>query len=109
MSNPRRRDAAMAHDVKHETIEWTEAACHLERVDQFDRAGNVHGDDRDAGLPELDVEAQPFSAVPRKFNETLCPERAFKDEARAFTGHQCSIGFNVRASDRTGITNGLTP
>jgi hypothetical protein len=109
-SNPQRRDvAAMAHHVEHKAIKWTEAARHLERVDQFERAGNLHGDGLDAGLAKLNVETEPFSAVPCKFDEALRLERAFKDEARAFMGHRCSIGFSARACDRTGIADGLTP
>jgi hypothetical protein len=99
----------MAHHVEHKAIKWTEAARHLERVDQFGRTGDVHGDGLDAGVAELNVETEPGSAVPRKFDKALGLEHAFKDEARAFMGHRRSIGSKIRASDRTGIADGLTP
>jgi hypothetical protein len=92
----------MAHHVKHQAIKGTEAARHLERVDHFDRSGNVQGDGLGAGLPELDVETQPFGPMPRKFDEALGLEPSFKDETRAFMGHRRSVGLACRRSDRTG-------
>jgi len=83
----------MAHHVEHETIKRTEAARHLERVDQFDRAGNIQGNSLRAGLPELEVETKSLGAMPRKFDEALGPEPAFKDETRVFMGHRRSVGW----------------
>jgi hypothetical protein len=88
-----------AHHVEHETIERPEATCHLERVDQFNRAGNVYGDGVSAGLPKLKVEAQPRSTMLRKFNETPRLERAFEDETRVFVGHRRLVRLFVWASD----------
>jgi hypothetical protein len=100
---------AMAHHVEYETIKGTEAARHLERVDQFGRAGHIQGDGLGAGLPELKVETKPFGAMLREFDKARGPEGAFKDETRVFMGHRRLVRLSVRALDRTGITGGLTP
>ena len=60
----------------------------LRVFDQFDRAGNIHGDDLGACLPELDVKTKPFGAMSREFDKAFGPERAFKDETRVFVGHR---------------------
>src|SRR5277367_3722850 len=104
-----RQTDVMAHHVEYETIKGTEAARHLERVDQFDRAGYIQGDGLSAGLSELKVEPEPLGAMLCEFDKARRPEGAFKDETRAFMGHRRLVRLNVRAPDRSGITGGLTP
>src|SRR5580700_8462573 len=103
-----RQTDVMAHHVEHETIKGTEAARHLERVDQLSRAGHIQGDGLSAGLSELNVEPKPFGAMPRELHETLGAERAFKDKTRVFSGHRRLVRLSVRALDRTGIADGPT-
>jgi hypothetical protein len=96
ISNPRQTANggevdAIAHNVEHETIKGTKTARHLERIDQFDRAGNIHRDGLGTRLPELNIETQPSSAMSRKFDEALGMEPAFKDETRMFMGHRRSV------------------
>jgi hypothetical protein len=88
-----------AHHVEHQTIERPQAARHLECIDQFNRAGNIHVDGISAGRPEPKVETKPFGAMPREFNEALDPERAFEDETRVFVSHRRLVQFCLRASN----------
>src|ERR1700721_4498261 len=94
----RRQIDVMAHHVEHETIKGTEAARHLESVDQFDSAGHIQGDGLHAGLPELKVEPKPFGAMLCEFDKACGLECALKDETRVFMGHRRLVRSSVRAS-----------
>jgi hypothetical protein len=78
----------MARNIKHETVERTEAACHLECVDQFNGAGNIHGDGLGTGRSEFKFETKSPGAMFREFHEALRPECASEDETRVFVAHR---------------------
>jgi hypothetical protein len=78
----RRSFAVMARNFQNEAIIGTEAACHLECIDQFRRTRHTQGDGLVARLRDIDPETKTGGPMAREFYEAVGPQSAAENEAR---------------------------
>jgi hypothetical protein len=76
----------MTRNVQNEAIIRTKAACHLEGIDQFCRAGHIHGDGLSTHLRDIDPKTETGGPVAREFNEAVGAKSPAENEARS-VGH----------------------
>jgi hypothetical protein len=72
----------LARHVQHKAIIGTEAARHLERIDQFGRAGHAQGDDICADSSDLKAQTKARGPMARKFDKAFGPQLAPENETR---------------------------
>src|SRR5258708_29830009 len=76
----------MTRNVQNDAIIWTQATCHLERIDQFRSTPDLQGDGIVVRLPDLDRETETCVPMACQLNEAVRLQPAFEIEAR-LPGH----------------------